>query len=130
MRYLICVALGLLVGAISATTASNILRQHHAWPRGVMSVLQHELGTTRELARTNRCKEPASAAALARLDLLSQDIKPSILPTAQDRVFDQYVTQLRTAIANASAQDADCAHQSEALSQVANACSDCHRDYR
>src|SRR4051812_43201467 len=41
MRYLVCLIGGALLGALIAITIANILRDRHAWPRAVMTVMQH-----------------------------------------------------------------------------------------
>lgn len=130
MRYLICLILGLVVGAIAASTLANISARRTAWPRGLMNVMQHELGDARSAARAGRCNAPDTPSAAAHLRLLASDIEPALLaPGTRDRVFSQYNSDLRAALANWDT-GADCARQGEALTVVANACEACHRDYR
>ena len=130
MRYLVCLIVGFAIGAIAASTAVNAIARRDAWPRGVMNVMQHELGSARAAARTQQCAAPAVRTASAHLQLLASDIEPALLaPGTKDRVFSQYASDLRDALRKWDV-DADCAHQSEALTVVANACEACHRDYR
>ncbi len=130
MRYLVCLIVGLLIGAIAASTFVNATAQREAWPRGIMNVMQHELGNARAAARAQQCATPAVPAASAHLRLLVADIEPSLLaPGTKDRVFSQYASDLRDALAKWDTS-ADCAHQGAALTTVANACEACHRDYR
>jgi hypothetical protein len=130
MRYLICLIVGLLAGALMASMAANAIAQRHAWPRGLMNVMQHELVDARGAARAGKCLAPAMPAAAAHLQLLATDLEPAVLaPDAKDRVFSQYASEMREAIAHWDPK-ADCALQTDALTKVANACEACHRDYR
>ena len=127
MRYLVCLFIGLVIGALCATTAASILGQRNPYPRALMRVMQHELGDAREAARTRACTD--NPRRLATLDVLAGDIATAI-PHGDppDRVFGTYVDDLRKHLATARA--GDCATQGPALTEVANACDACHRDYR
>ncbi len=129
MRFLVCIVIGLLVGAISATTIASILSQRNAHPRALMRVMQHELAQSREAARAQGCA--GIARRLAMLDVLSGAISDA-LPHASppDRVFAGYIDGLRRQLDAAGRAGADCPAQAEALTEVANACEACHRDYR
>jgi hypothetical protein len=130
MRFLVCLIVGLAVGAIAASTFVNATAQRDAWPRGVMNVMQHELVSARAAARTQRCASSSVRTASAHLQLLASDIEPALLaPGTKDRVFSQYASDLRSALAKWDT-GADCARQGDALTVIANACEACHRDYR
>lgn len=130
MRYFLCLILGLVIGAILASTAGQAFSRRHAWPRAVMNVMQHELGAARTASQTGRCTDPAMASAAAHLNLLAADIEAALLaPGAKDRVLSQYASDMRATVAKWDTT-ADCARQGEALTAVANACDACHRDYR
>jgi len=127
MRYVICLLIGLAVGAISATTAASILGHRNAHPRALMRVMQHELGEAREATRSRSCAD--NPRRLATLDVLADGIGTAI-PHGDppDRVFGQYLDDLRKHLT--SARSSDCKAQAAALAEVANACDACHRDYR
>ena len=130
MRYLVCLIVGLVIGAIAASTFVNATAQREAWPRGIMNVMQHELGNARMAARAQQCATPAVQAASAHLQLLTADIEPALLaPGTKDRVFSQYASDLRRALSQWDT-GVDCVRQGAALTVVANACEACHRDYR
>ncbi len=130
MRYLICLLGGAFFGALLAITAAGILGQRHAWPKAVMTVMQHELGSARDLVKGDRCMAPEAATAGAHLALLSADIESAILPSGtHDRVFSQYASDLQSAIA-AWNNAADCPMRKDAVAKVASACDACHRDYK
>ncbi|MEP7096479.1 MAG: hypothetical protein ABI748_02345 [Dokdonella sp.] len=130
MRYLVCLIVGLVVGAITASTFVNATAQREAWPRGIMNVMQHELGNARTATRARQCATPTMQSAASHLQLLATDIEPALLaPGTKDRVFSQYASDLRAALAKWNA-NADCAQQGAALTVVANTCEACHRDYR
>lgn len=127
MRYLVCLLLGLMIGAIAATTAANILARRDAYPRALMGVMHHELETARKAAQQQPCGEDGHA--MTKLALLANDIQTAMPDGGNpDRVFDLYVRKLAEAINTAAT--AECAQRSAALTAVGNACEDCHRDYR
>lgn len=128
MRYLVCLLLGLIIGALCAVTAANILGRRNAYPKALMTVMKHELKVARDAAGTPNCD--ASGPALDKLALLSPDIvvaMPDDGPTP-DRVFHQYASELTTAIQKA--RNTGCEGRTQAVTEVGNACDACHRDYR
>jgi hypothetical protein len=130
MRYLVCLLGGALIGALIAVTVANILRQRDAWPRAVMTVMQHELARARDLVQDGRCSGPEAASAAAHLELLAADIEPAVLgPDAHDRVFSRYAADLRNTIASFEAAG-ECTPRRQALTALSDACEACHRDYR
>jgi hypothetical protein len=130
MRYLVCLIIGLAIGALAASMFANVAARRAAWPRGIMNVMQQALGSARTAARSGHCKTRSVPSDSAHLHLLAGDLEPALLaPGSKDRVFSQYATDLRTALEKWDT-NADCARQGEALTAVANACEACHRDYR
>jgi hypothetical protein len=130
MRYLVCLLGGALLGALFAIMLANILGQRHAYPKALMTVMQHELGRARDLVRGDRCMAPEAASAGAHLALLASDIEPAILsPGARDRVFSQYANDLKKEV-DAYNASVDCAARKDAVTRIANACDACHRDYK
>jgi hypothetical protein len=130
MRYLVCLIGGALLGALFAVMLTNIIGQRHAYPRALMTVMQHELGGARDLVRGDRCMAPEAAAAGTHLALLASDIEPAILPAgAHDRVFTQYANDLAKEVAAYNASP-DCAARKDSVTRVSNACDACHRDYK
>lgn len=130
MRYFICLVIGLVAGAILATTAANILAaRRDTYPGALMSVMQHELKAARDAAGNRQCA--GTDKPLRLLALLADDIETAMPHGDEiDRVFRQYVEDLRRQVGNAVANDGDCARQAQALTDLGNACSACHRDYR
>lgn len=128
MRYAVCIILGLLIGAIAAVTATNILAsQRDPYPDSLMHVMSHELGAAKKTADTPTCND--NRHALDKLSFLSNDIIIAMPDDGEpDRVFHQYITNLHDKIETAS--QSDCANRKQALTEVKDACGDCHRDYR
>lgn len=130
MRYLVCLLLGLLFGALLAMSASSALQRRNAWPRAMMIVMQHELASAREATRQGRCSDASLVSSRARLALLADDLERALLPKGgKDRVLSQYARDLRESVA-AWQPDAACPAQAEAVSRISQACDACHRDYR
>ncbi|HEX5123844.1 MAG TPA: hypothetical protein VFV97_11410 [Rhodanobacteraceae bacterium] len=130
MRYLICLIGGALLGALVAVTIANVLGQRNAYPRALMNVMQHDLGRVRDLVHDNQCTTPDANATAAHLKLIAADVEPALLaPGAHDRVFSQYASDLRDAVA-AFVEAADCPARSQTLTRIGHACDACHRDYK
>ena len=130
MRYLVCLVAGLALGAMIASMVVNASALRNAWPRGVMNVMQHELGDSRKAAGDGTCNAAATQAASTHLRLLAGDIEPALLaPGAKDPAFSKYANDLHDALAKWDLR-ADCRHQANALTVVAHACDACHRVYR
>ena len=130
MRYLVCLITGLVLGAVVASMVVDAVAQRHAWPRGLMNVMQHDLVDARNAARAGQCQANVAQAISPQLALLASDIERAVLaPGAKDRVFSQYASDMRATIAKWN-PGADCAQQGAVLTEVANACDACHRDYR
>ncbi len=128
MRYVVCIVLGLLIGAIAAVTATNILAsQRDPYPDSLMQVMSHELGAAKKAAELPACND--NRYALDKLSMLSDDIIIAMPDSGEpDRVFHQYITNLHDKVE--IARQAECVNRKQALVDVKNACSDCHRDYR
>ena len=130
MRYLVCLIGGAMLGALVAVTIANILGQRNAYPRALMTVMQHELGRARDLVHDNQCTAADADAAAAHLKLVAGDVEPALLaPGGHDRVLSQYASDLRDAVA-AFAVAPDCPARSRALTEISHACDACHRDYK
>jgi hypothetical protein len=130
MRYLVCLVAGIALGAMVASMMVNASALRNAWPRGVMNVMQHELGDAREAARVGKCDAAATQSASAHLRLLASDIEPALLaPGAKDQTFSKYASDLRDALTKWNI-GADCAQQADSLTTIAHTCDACHRDYR
>ena len=130
MRYLVCLIGGAILGALVAVTIANILGQRNAYPRALMNVMQHELGRARDLVHANECTSPDANAAGEHLRMMAGDVEPALLaPGTHDRVFSQYASDLRDAVAAFGAA-ADCPARAEAVTRIGHACDACHRDYK
>ena len=67
---------------------------------------------------TNQCTTPEATATAAHLSLIASDIEPALLaPGAHDRVFSQYASDLRDAIA-AFAAAQDCPARRAAVTKI------------
>ena len=128
MRYFVCIVLGLLMGSLGTISAMNILAaQRDPYPDSLMNVMKHELATATEAAAQPACNE--NRQALEKLTMLGNDIIVAMPDGDEpDRVFHQYIKNLKDKVA--LARDSDCADRKQAMTDIKNACNDCHRDYR
>jgi len=129
MRYLIVLLAGLLAGTILSGMFTSALQRRNAYPRALMTVMQHDLGRAREAARVGQCAVPAQPRASARLRLVAGELGDVLAGEQRDRVLGQYIDAFGKTVA-AWDPGAPCPAQAEALTAVANACEACHRDYR
>ncbi|HEU4663661.1 MAG TPA: hypothetical protein VFS55_06495 [Dokdonella sp.] len=130
MRYLICLVVGVLAGAILAGMYASAMQRRNAWRRALMNVMQHELGAARTAARNGACTTPAQRRSADQLHFVAGDLDTALPGAgANDRVLRQYIADFRGAVAAWDAV-APCPQQAEALTAIANACEACHRDYR
>lgn len=128
MRYAVCIFLGLLIGAVMTVTMTNILAsKRDPYPESLMHVMSHELAAANEAAKQAACNDNRNA--LDKLALLSSDILVAMPDDGEpDRVFHQYARSLQEKVE--TARQSNCAVRKQAVTDVKNACSDCHRDYR
>lgn len=128
MRYAVCMILGLLIGAIATVITTNTLAaRRDMYPDSMMHVMQHELAAAGKAADQPTCND--NHHALDKLSLLSNDIIIAMPDSGEpDRVFHRYIESLREKIE--IARQSECSNRKQAITDVKNACSDCHRDYR
>ncbi len=126
MRQVILLMIGLAVGAIAAANIGAALRQRDAYPRGLMQVMQHDLGRLRDAARGGHC-DAGTATTLQQLRGLSGQIESAIYAnTAAEAAFANHAQRLRTALPEA----VDCKTLAPAIERADSACDACHRQYR
>lgn len=129
MKYLICLAIGLLAGAIGASSVLNATARRHAWQRGLMEVMQHDYGRLREAVRSGKCAAPTREKLW--LGRLTDDVEPAFYPDGSaDAPFREYTQRLRESISALPDDGADCAALAPAVTKIGNACDACHRQYR
>lgn len=127
MRFILGAVIGLLVGAVCAAMFSKVMTERHAYARGLMTVMGQALKQANDAAATNNCLEDGHA--LSKLALLAEDIETAIPGDGTpDRVFHQYAEDLKQAVYKAGATT--CTDRKQALTDLKNACSACHRDYK
>lgn len=126
MRQVLLFLLGLALGAIATANIVSVLRQRDAYPRGLMNVMQHDLGTLREDARTSRCNA-GTQTALDRLRGLADGIETAVYAAEPpDPPFAEYARRFRTTLP----ATVDCKALPQALERIGAACDACHRQYR
>lgn len=124
--------LGLIIGIIGTSMASNALRQGSAFPHGVMAVTAHHLGAARDAVAAGKCARSDTEAHFRAVRVLADDIEPAFVPTGgDDALFARYAAQLREKADAALARSDDaCPSLTEAVGGIGDACKACHRDFR
>ncbi len=131
MKHLILLGLGLLLGAIGASTVINALARREAYARGVMNVMQHHYGALRERLRDPKCATVDAGPERAMLAALTEQVGPSQYGDARpDAPFREYTERLRSAVADLPGQPAACGAVAPLVTRIGNACDACHRQYR
>lgn len=120
--------IGLLIGAMVVLPIANSQRYKNAYPRGLMAVMENDLGQLREAARQDRCMDQASQDRLRRLLSLSQDSRAAFR-AEQDPRFVELDNALRKSLLRAT-ESRDCVALDEALAHADRQCEACHRVYR
>lgn len=131
MRNLILLGLGLLLGAVGASTVLNAMARRDAYARGVMNVMQHHYGGLRERLRDSTCTafDPSNDRSI--LAALTEQVGPSQYGDAKpDAPFREYTDRLRAAVAELPQQATTCAAVASIVTRIGNACDACHRQYR
>ncbi|MHB8448243.1 MAG: cytochrome c [Rudaea sp.] len=126
MRLVILFALGLAVGAVATANIVSALRQRDAYPRGLMNVMQHDLGALHTNARAQRC-DAGATASLEQLRGLAGGIETAVYgEDPPDPSFAEYARRLRSALP----ATVDCKALPQGLDKIGAACDTCHRQYR
>lgn len=132
MRSILLLILGLVVGALGAAKVTNMLNMRDAYPRGVMSVMEHHLGTLAHSMRQGKCPADATQMHLERLKAMQPEILQAFagnLATKPD--FRKHKQKLTDAIDTAlAAAPADCPALQKQVSQIGGTCKSCHEVYR
>lgn len=132
MRSVLLLILGLAIGALGAAKVSSVLHMRDAYPRGVMSVMQHHLGTLAQSMRQGKCPAQDTQLHLERLKAMQPDILPAFAGNVGTKPdFQQHARKLDAAIdAALAAAPADCPALRKAVSQIGGECKSCHEAYR
>ena len=131
MRNLILLGLGLLLGAVGASTVLNAMARRDAYARGVMNVMQHHYGGMRERLRDSPCTAFDPGSDRSMLAALTEQVGPSQYGDAKpDAPFREYTDRLRTAVADLPQQATTCAAVAPIVTRIGDACDACHRQYR
>ncbi len=132
MRLVLLLLAGALVGALAAFSVANTLNQRHAWPRGVMAVMQHHAAALRDTRKRDRCDADATAPHWRTLATVGADIAPAYASTGTvEPDFKRQADAFVAATAQLAAEPPrDCAALDQALPKLREACEGCHRDYR
>jgi hypothetical protein len=135
MRALVLLIIGLAVGAFCGLTAARQIAAAHAYPRGVMAVLQQHLGAAKaQVNGAGQCDAIATRQHLDKLRSFLPELVPALTPprTPPDPHIQQLTEALGAAVDRSLATPvpADCAALAPPIRDVNQACDDCHREYR
>jgi hypothetical protein len=132
MRSIVLLVLGLVIGALGAVKVSNVLAMRDAYPRGVMSVMQHHLGTLDQDLQQGNCPAPATQMHLERLQAMQVEIVPAFAGDVGAKPdFQKHARKLEQSIARGlAAAPADCPALGKVVSDIGGSCKSCHQIYR
>ncbi len=132
MRLLVLFILGAVLGGAVAMLAMNALEQRSTYPRGVMAVLQNDLGRLRDITKMPPCDVSKSSALLQRLRNATQEIEPAMYPHGEvDVTFHRYAEKLRNTLDESLATPvSDCPALSKNVAAISEHCDNCHREFR
>lgn len=132
MRMLFLLLLGLSAGALGGSMAARSIAMGHAYPRGVMAVLQVRLGNARRaLEHRPSCDLARGRLELAAIARFSSEIAPALNADTDRRLLELSAQMLATAERASEAEAAtSCNTLVSRIRQVDEACTACHREYR
>lgn len=132
MRSILLLILGLVVGALGAVKINNVLHMRDAYPRGVMSVMQHHLGALGQDLRKGACPAAEAQPHLQRLQVMQAEIVPAFAHDIGAKPdFRKHAQKLADAVAQGiQAAPADCPALGKVVSGIGDACKSCHQIYR
>jgi hypothetical protein len=132
MRMLVLLTIGIAIGALCGSMATRSIAMTHAYPRGVMAVLQVRLGNARRaLDATPACDPDLARSELAALAGFIPELSPALEAHKEPRLLELSRQMQAAATATTeSAEPANCAELAERVAQIAHACDACHQEYR
>ena len=132
MRSILLLVLGLAVGALGAVKISQVLSMRDAYPRGVMNVMQHHLGTLAHSMRLGKCPAQSMQMHLERLKAMQPEVLQAFAGGLADKDdFRKHAGKLEAAVDGAlSATPTTCPAVQKVVSQIGGACKSCHEAYR
>ncbi len=135
MRAMLLLLIGLFMGAMCGMIATRQIAAAHAYPRGVMAVLQRHLGAAK--AQVNGAGQCDAIATRQHLDTIRRFL-PELLPslTPPNTEPEPRIAELNTKLSEsvdrslATPTPPDCAALTQPIRDVEQACTDCHQEYR
>lgn len=132
MRLLIVLIIGIVVGALCGSMAARSIAMTHAYPRGVMAVLQVRLANARHAVEAVPACDPIrTASELAALASFLPEISPALNAQDEPRLL-ELSQQMQAASASVGGSDAtaSCAELARRIERIGRACEACHQEYR
>ena len=131
MRVLILFLVGLFVGAAGTAVLIQSLNRGTSYPRGVMSVMGHQMKAMNASIKQNRCAASDIAPRLQTIRLVANDIEVAFDDMQGDAQFTRYAGALRAAADGPLATPlTTCAATQTALNKIDQSCDNCHRDFK
>lgn len=127
---LLLLAIGIVAGAVGATTVVRTINLRHAYPRAVMTLMNVHASHLKHAIYTGQCTATDSAAQLQRMDTLAANIQAAF-KAREGSPFMQAHAQLQQALDKARATPLpSCQALRAALDPITDACQNCHRQFR
>lgn len=132
MKSIVLLLVGLMVGALLATTTLGALATRDRYPKAVMVVLQANLSSLQRGLRTPDCGLSQAATRAGQLSALSREIPSAFAPLERESTeFVRSRRLLEQAIDSMLREPpADCEALNRAVTAIAQACDACHNGFR
>jgi len=119
----------LLLGVFLGNGMARMTARRHQHTRAVMGLAQFHLESLAAAARTGDC--PSFTQQRQHLLLVYDELLQAFpLAYAQDAEFHTRADALRQALQTSEGPAASCARAAADSKSIADACEDCHREYR
>jgi cytochrome c556 len=132
MKSIILLLVGLVVGALLATSAIGALTARDRYPKAVMVVMQANLSGLQRGLRTPDCGMPQALGRASQLAALTAEIPPAFATLERESTeFVRSRQLLEQAIGAVLGEPpADCDALNRAVTGIAQACDACHNGFR
>ncbi len=132
MKSLVLLLVGLVAGALLATTMIGALSARDRYPKAVMVVMQANLAALQRGLRVQDCGLPTAGRHASQLAALAMEIEPAFAALERDSSDFVRSRELFQRAVGGLLREAptDCAALNRSVTAIAQACDACHNGFR
>lgn len=132
MKWIILLLVGLMAGALLATSTIGALSARDRYPKAVMVVMQANLSAMQRGLRAKDCGLPAATRHAGQLAALVAEIPPAFASLERDSADFVRSRELLEQSIGALLREppSDCEALNRSVTAIAQACDACHNGFR